>query len=67
MSQYTPEQLAEILASHKAWREGKAVGKRADLRGAELDGVSAVIDTGIPDGWRCVGWLKDGVRVWRIA
>ena len=38
MIQYTPEQLAEILAEHRKWRLGDG-GKRADLRGANLSGV----------------------------
>ena len=32
----TPEQIAKILAAHLCWRRGEAGGKRADLRGADL-------------------------------
>ena len=32
----------------------------AYLARADLVGVTAVIDAGTPDGWRCVGWLRDG-------
>ena len=35
MSQYTPEQLAEILAEHRKWRLGYG-GKRAGLIGTDL-------------------------------
>ena len=33
----------------------------AYLTGAYLAGAKAVIDGGTPDGWRCVGWVRDGV------
>ena len=39
MSQYTPEQLDEILAKHRKWRLGDG-GKRADLSGADLSGAN---------------------------
>ncbi len=37
MSEFTPEQLKEILAMHKKWIEsGHKKGERAELRGADL-------------------------------
>lgn len=41
MSQYTREQLAEILAEHRKWRLGDG-GKRADFRGADLSGADLI-------------------------
>ena len=45
---------------------------RADLAGANLAranlaGAHFAIDAGYPDGWRCVGWLKDGVIQLRVG
>ena len=39
MSQYTPEQLKEVLNLHAAYLRGEASGKRADLAGANLAGA----------------------------
>jgi hypothetical protein len=39
MSQYTPEQLKEILNLHAAYLRGEAAGTRANLRGANLYGA----------------------------
>lgn len=50
---------------------------RADLTGADLTGAylaradlvgaDSIIDAGCPNGWRCVGWLKDGVIQLRVG
>ncbi len=32
----------------------------ADLTGADLTRATGVVDLGCPDGWRAVGWWKDG-------
>ena len=39
MKIYTVEELREVLAIHKKWRCGEEGGKRADLRGAYLQGA----------------------------
>jgi hypothetical protein len=44
----------------------------ADLTGAylaraNLAGAKGVIDAGTPDGWRCVGWVRDGVLRVRVG
>jgi hypothetical protein len=39
----------------------------ANLSGAYLSRASAVIDAGVPDGWRCVAWLQDGVIRLRVG
>jgi hypothetical protein len=36
MNTYTPEQLQEVLTLHRAWLNGAAEGRHADLRGADL-------------------------------
>lgn len=36
MTTYTPEQLKDILAKHKSWRNNEPGGERANLRGANL-------------------------------
>ena len=36
----TPAELAAILAKHKAWRNEKPEGERADLRGADLSNAN---------------------------
>ena len=33
---------------------------RANLADANLADAKGVIDAGTPDGWRCVGWVRDG-------
>jgi hypothetical protein len=33
----------------------------AYLARANLSGAKGVINAGTPDGWRCVGWVRDGV------
>jgi hypothetical protein len=40
---------------------------RADLTGAYLARAKGVIDGGTPDGWRCVGWVRDGVLRVRVG
>ena len=40
MSQYTTEQLAEILKLHAMWRFGTQGGSRANLSGANLRGAN---------------------------
>ena len=40
---------------------------RAYLADANLAGAKAVIDAGTPDGWRCVGWVRDGVLRVRVG
>jgi len=40
---------------------------RAYLAGANLADAKAVIDAGTPDGWRCVGWVRDGVLRVRVG
>ena len=40
---------------------------RAYLAGADLTRAKAVIDAGTPDGWRCVGWVRDGVLRVRVG
>ena len=32
----------------------------ADLSEANLSGADSIIDAGTPNGWRTVGWLRDG-------
>jgi hypothetical protein len=39
----------------------------ANLAGANLARAKAVIDAGTPDGWRCVGWVRDGVLRVRVG
>ena len=39
----------------------------AYLAGADLTRAKAVIDAGTPDGWRCVGWVRDGVLRVRVG
>ena len=39
----------------------------AYLTGTNLAGANLVIDAGYPNGWRCVGWLKDGVIQVRVG
>jgi len=39
----------------------------AYLAGADLTGARGVIDAGTPDGWRCVGWVRDGVLRVRVG
>lgn len=39
----------------------------ANLAGADLTGANAVIEAGQPNGWHCVGWLKDGVIQLRVG
>lgn len=39
----------------------------ANLGGANLGGVDAVIDAGTPNGWRAIGWLRDGVLSIRMG
>ena len=39
----------------------------ACLAGADLTGAKGVIDGGAPDGWRCVGWVRDGVLWVRVG
>ena len=39
----------------------------AYLVGAYLARANGVIDAGLPNGWRCVGWLKDGVIQLRVG
>jgi uncharacterized protein YjbI with pentapeptide repeats len=39
----------------------------ANLADANLAGAKAVIDAGTPDGWRCVGWVRDGVLRVRVG
>ena len=39
----------------------------ANLAGANLAGAKDVIDAGTPDGWRCVGWRRDGVARVRVG
>ncbi len=34
--------------------------RSADLTGADLTRATGVVDLGCPDGWRAVGWWKDG-------
>ncbi|MGE4177973.1 MAG: pentapeptide repeat-containing protein [Thermoleophilia bacterium] len=35
----TPDEIMEMLAAHKKWRQGEPGGKRADLQGAYLQGA----------------------------
>ena len=39
----------------------------AYLARAYLARANGVIDAGLPNGWRCVGWLKDGVIQLRVG
>jgi hypothetical protein len=39
MKTYTTDELKQILANHKLWRVGDALGKRANLSGADLSYV----------------------------
>jgi len=39
----------------------------ADLSRANLSGAGHVIDTGVPNGWRCVGWMNKGVLYVRVG
>jgi len=39
----------------------------AYLGDAFLGGANSIIDGGVPDGWRCVGWLKNGVIMLRVG
>ena len=39
MTTYTPEQLKDLLAKHKAWLNNEPGGERADLSGANLSGA----------------------------
>jgi hypothetical protein len=39
MNTHTPEQLQEVLTLHRAWLNGAAEGRGADLRGADLRGA----------------------------
>ena len=39
----------------------------ANLAGANLVGAAHVIDAGTPNGWRCVGWMRDGALRVRVG
>ncbi len=39
----------------------------ANLTGAYLAGANQVIDAGAPNGWRTVGWLRDGYLSVRVG
>lgn len=39
----------------------------ADLSGADLSRTKAVVDLGYPNGWRAVGWWKDGAPWVRVG
>jgi len=50
MNTHTPEQLQEVLTLHRAWLNGAARGRRADLQGAVLrDAVLREADLGRAD------------------
>ena len=40
---------------------------RANLAGANLAGAVDVIDAGTPNGWRAIGWRRDGVLRARVG
>ena len=58
----TGKELAEILAAHRAWAVGQAVGKRADLRGAYLLGAYLHGVTGVLCVGPCDSWLMYAVQ-----
>ena len=51
-----------IKAGANLTRANLADANLADayLTRANLVGAKGVIDAGTPDGWRCVGWVRDG-------
>jgi hypothetical protein len=63
---------ARLSVAVKLAVKARATLARADLAGANLAdanlaGAKAVIDAGTPDGWRCVGWVRDGVLRVRVG
>jgi hypothetical protein len=40
---------------------------RANLARADLAGAEQVIDVGMPNGWRCVGWMDKGALSVRVG
>ena len=56
----------EVAVKARAYLAGAYLAG-ANLAGAYLAGAYQVIDAGTPNGWRVVGWLRDGYLSVRVG